>query len=313
MNPYFSDTKYGAILHKRQHSRKKHYYRILDATEPEKTEIQKMKKKLKKLNKEMSVDLDKINFKIRSKGILEKYNYIIFKVSKLFNMFDTICDFIEKMNKLLTWQDYKTSLVFLLILIGIFVVVTFLPIRFLLVLVSKYMRILTCIVLKAYKKGTHYYEKKYWNNKEACKIELRNFFNHNGIYKLQDMLQFENRWLYTPWSILQRKQEKKLSIYLEQILDVFLPENYMETYACPNELIEAVAYLNNPLKLRVTDDNVWELRHNKRLIKKKTSPIAMISNLVMNNIPSLIYVNKHKLLIPKHAPSQSHTHYTSLH
>ena len=96
-----------------------------------------MKKKLKKINKELSIDFDKKNFKIRSKGVVEKYHYIIYKVSKLFSMFDSICDIIEKMNKLLTWQDYKTSLMFLMILITILVVVTFLPIRFLLVLLSK--------------------------------------------------------------------------------------------------------------------------------------------------------------------------------
>lgn len=82
-------------------------------------------------------------------------------------------------------------------------------------------------------------------------------------------------------------------------MEVFLPENYISEYPTPSDLIEAVAYLYNPLKLRPTDDNVWELRYNKNLIKKKTSPISMVINLATNNIPSLIYMNRNKLLEPK--------------
>ncbi len=50
---------------------------------------------------------------------------------------DIASSFVEKSNKLLNWRDKKTSRTFLVMLIVIFFVVAFLPLRFFVVLARK--------------------------------------------------------------------------------------------------------------------------------------------------------------------------------
>lgn len=84
----------------------------------------------------MELEVERENYNFREKGILEKYNALKEKIGILVFFFDTICDFIEKVAKLLNWHDQKSSYIFLTILLLLFVAVTFLPIRFLIVLAS---------------------------------------------------------------------------------------------------------------------------------------------------------------------------------
>lgn len=123
-------------------------------------------------------------------------------------------------------------------------------------------------------------------------IEIRNFFKNNQIYKLSDMLQYgDYYWLYHPWHE-HKRHEKKLAIHLEDTLEIFLPKNFMSLYMRPIDLIESVGYVNIMIRLSPSDDNLWELRNNRNLYRKSLSPHEYLYNFIMNNIPSMIYINK---------------------
>jgi hypothetical protein len=123
-------------------------------------------------------------------------------------------------------------------------------------------------------------------------IEIRNFFKNNSIFKLSDMFKYgDYYWLYHPWQDL-KKHERKLAIHLEDSLEVFLPKNYMSLYHRPIDLIESVGYVNTVIRLKPSDDNLWELRNNKNPYRKSLSPHEYLYNFIMNNIASMIYMNK---------------------
>jgi ABC-type antimicrobial peptide transport system permease subunit len=68
----------------------------------------------------------------------------------------------------------------------------------------------------------------------------------------------------------------------------------MTIYKTPRDLVDAVGYLNTVLRLKPKDDNEWELRNNKNLYKKAQNPLVYLYNFVMNNISSMVYLNKNK-------------------
>ncbi len=86
---------------------------------------------------------------------------------------DIFSNFIEKAEKLLTWQDKPTTKTFFIFLICAFFVVTFLPIRYFVIigLITKFSR------------GQSYYQRRYTGNKEACKIEIYNLMTDNNYLK----------------------------------------------------------------------------------------------------------------------------------
>jgi hypothetical protein len=113
-----------------------------------------------------------------------------------------VFDFIEKLDKLLKWRNAKASTVYLIILLVVFVVVAFLPIRYFVLLASKFMHTLVTIniVLKKFNKGRTYYKRRFIGSREACKIELRNFFLNQQIFKLKELVgSAEHKWLNDPW------------------------------------------------------------------------------------------------------------------
>jgi len=71
--------------------------------------------------------------------------------------------------------------IFLLLLVVIFIFVTFLPIRFILTLSTAY---------KFYK-GLAWQKKRRINNEEVCRIEMVNFFKEAKITTITD---YDDRW-----------------------------------------------------------------------------------------------------------------------
>lgn len=71
--------------------------------------------------------------------------------------------------------------IFLLLLVVIFIFVTFLPIRFILTLSTAY---------KFYK-GLAWQKKRRINNEEVCRIEMANFFKEAKITTITD---YDDRW-----------------------------------------------------------------------------------------------------------------------
>jgi hypothetical protein len=66
----------------------------------------------------------------------------------------------------------------------------------------------------------------------------------------------------------------------------------MRIYPTPRDLIGCVGYLDAAIRLKPSDENEWELRNNKKLLKKSIHPLAYLYNFIMNNISSMIYLNK---------------------
>ena len=81
---------------------------------------------------------EKENFQFRNKGIFEKFKNFKFSLSILTFYFETLNDSVEKIVTLFKWKDEMTSFVFLIIFIVIFLVVTFLPIRYFAILGCNY-------------------------------------------------------------------------------------------------------------------------------------------------------------------------------
>lgn len=56
------------------------------------------------------------------------------------------------------------------------------------------------LVLKKFNRGSTYYKRRYIGNKEACKIELRNFMLRNGYLKFEDLRKYgEAKWINEEW------------------------------------------------------------------------------------------------------------------
>jgi hypothetical protein len=106
-------------------------------------------------------------------GMFNKMNLLLDKILGLMYVLDIFSNFIEKSEKLMHWQDYDTSYAFFVVLLIAFFVVTYLPLRYF-VLIG---------ILKKFNRGSTYYQRKYTGNKEVCKIEIFNFFVENNLIK----------------------------------------------------------------------------------------------------------------------------------
>lgn len=108
---------------------------------------------------------------MKDKNILGKFKD--FKKSATFtlNYMDTTCDFFEKSKNLVKWEEKKMTYYFFLMLIVMFFIVTFLPLRFILI---------TFLTYKFYR-GRFYHARRVRNNKEVVRIELKNFFDDNKL------------------------------------------------------------------------------------------------------------------------------------
>ena len=105
--------------------------------------------------------------------------------SAIFGM-DTAFDLIEKLEKLLTWQDQDASTVVLVVILIAFFVVTFIPLR-----------VIICLwLIGKFNKGSTWYYRKWIGNRECCKIETRNFFLDHKIYSFDVLFgRDEKKWL----------------------------------------------------------------------------------------------------------------------
>jgi hypothetical protein len=187
---------------------------------------------------------------------------------------DNFSDFVEKTEKLLCWQDRKTSSVFLLVLIVAFFVVSFLPLRYF---------VIVGLLLK-FNRGKTYYQRRFIGNQEVCKIEIRNFLIDNNLLKSNG----NDSWVNLFWSGPAKKLEK-LTLHMQDRLFILLPKNFIQAFPRPRDLIECVGYIDTPLALQAIEQNEFELRNNMKLYRKKPNPIVYLFNFVMNNITSMVY------------------------
>ena len=88
-------------------------------------------------------------------------------------------------------------------------------------------------------------------------------------------------------------------IYFEDQLQLFLPKNFMQHYPTPRHLIDSAGYLNAILVLKPNEDNEQDLRKNPNLFRKKPNPIIYVYNFIMNNVVSMMYLNKNQVFLDK--------------
>lgn len=77
----------------------------------------------------------------------------------------------EKIKNLLCWKNPKATKTMFLFLIFLLVAVTFLPIRYIIII----------FIFKKFSKGKRYWDRVRKNNREVAIIELTNFFRSKGI------------------------------------------------------------------------------------------------------------------------------------
>eukprot|EP00347_Sterkiella_histriomuscorum_P002460 403368062 len=301
-NEYLNEEKGKRIITFRQDSKSKNMKTLEMASIGEKQDIDSKNKKIKIGKKKQllhpnsqfededaMLDDDQLDkdqkYERRQFGILEKYRDLKDKLSVLVFFFDATTDFVEKFNKLLIWQDQKSSKLFLIILIIIFLVISFLPLRYFIILA----------MLKKFNRGSSYYKRRYTGNKEATKIELRNYLLTTGNLKYEDLKRYgETFWMNKAWPTNKRAFEKNLINYLQDKLYILIPRDFVKQFKTPADLIECAGYIDQVLVLRPRDENEWELRNNKNLYRKSPNPLVYLYNFIMNNIASMIYLNKNK-------------------
>jgi hypothetical protein len=89
------------------------------------------------------------------------------------------CDTVEKIKKLLTWEDTAASQKVFVVIIIAFLVLSFFPIR-----------LIVCLgLIGKFKKGSTYYQRKHIGNKECCRIEIRNFFKESDLYTFAELFE----------------------------------------------------------------------------------------------------------------------------
>ncbi len=96
---------------------------------------------------------------------------------------DVIADFFEKIRNLVIWTDPNMTTLFYCLLLILFIVVTFLPLRFILFLACAYK--FFC--------GRRWQHKRITNNREVCRLELINFLHETEKLHLV-VTDFDKKW-----------------------------------------------------------------------------------------------------------------------
>ena len=95
---------------------------------------------------------------------------------------DVIADFFEKVRNLVLWTDPNMTSLFFVLLLVMFIIVTFLPLRFILFLACAYK--FFC--------GRRWQHKRITNNREVCRLELINFLQEHKLSHV--ITDFDRKW-----------------------------------------------------------------------------------------------------------------------
>ena len=95
---------------------------------------------------------------------------------------ELICDFFEKSKNLVKWEEVKLTKIFSVILVFLFFIVTFFPLRTIIVL----------YLLYKFYRGQTYHSRRVRNNKEVVRLELMNFLEDNKMTHV--ITDFDLKW-----------------------------------------------------------------------------------------------------------------------
>ena len=213
-------------------------------------------------------------------GVLDRWSETKQTLAGVIFGADYAFDLIEKLEKLLTWEDQEASTVVLVVILLAFFVVTFIPLR-----------TIICLALVAkFNKGSTWYFRKDQGNRECCRIELRNFFLDHDLYPFEVLFGGDERaWLGKKWP--KRQDDTALKEHFQKVFKIILPDNFPKLYPTPWELIKEACLVDEPLFLAPGDSrNQWDIRNNKKLYWPSKNPIYFVIQFIHNNIASNIFL-----------------------
>lgn len=162
-------------------------------------------------------------------------------VSNLLLTVDLVFDLVEKLRKLIYWEDQKSSTITLVVLLLAFFVVTFIPLR----------TIIVIWLIGKFKKGSTYYKRRYIGNRECCRIELRNFFLEQNLYSFETLFGDETQWLSAPWP--KEQNHLLLKEKFQKMFFIILPNEYWLKFPTPSKLVDEVGFVDEALHLNLSD------------------------------------------------------------
>lgn len=170
-----------------------------------------------------------------------------------------------------------TALFFVLLVI-LFIIVTFLPLRFILFLACAY----------KFASGQRWQNKRITNNREVCRLELINFLQEQKLSHV--VTNFDEKWSRQARKHMRLPAlEEKLTLYFRETVRIFLPRQILHLCETPNQLIEYVGYTSSVIKLPQCDRNEMKVKTNPRLKKRSTPLHYHLHNFIMSRIPSDIF------------------------
>lgn len=160
---------------------------------------------------------DKISNYFTAKSKKSGLSQALEAVSNICFALESVVTIAEKLKNLLYWKSKSATMYVLLILCLGYLVITFIPIRYIIILafVNKFAR------------GYTYYERVYKSNIEIAKIEISRFLNDENFDPCNEWPKIKNI-------------EKKLNIHLQQTIGIFLPNEWISYYSRPIYLIEKI-------------------------------------------------------------------------
>jgi len=168
----------------------------------------------------------------------------------------------------------------LVVLLLAFFVVTFIPLRSIIIL----------WLFGKFGKGATYYKKRYISNRECCRIELRNFFLEDSLYPFDTLFGDETQWLSLPWP--KEQDNLDLKEKFQKMFAIILPNEFWLKFPTPSKLVDAIGFVDEPMYLNANDmKNQWDIRNNKKLYWPSKNPVFFVIQFIVNNIQSNIYIN----------------------
>jgi hypothetical protein len=178
------------------------------------------------------------HYNIKEKTMWNKYKDFKKGATFTLNYMEKVCDFFEKCKNLVKWEDPRMTFYFFLLLIVLFIVVTFLPLRFI---------IFMFLLYKCYR-GQFYHYKRIRNNEEVCRIELRNMLDDNRMQYL--ITNYDEKWEVQLAKLKNIKDfEQKVYQHFQEALKIYLPKDIFRICETPKQLIEYVGLTRQILKL----------------------------------------------------------------
>lgn len=196
---------------------------------------------------------------------------VIFQVGWFF-------DLVEKIYRMLIWDQPKTSDKFLYGLCLAWFAVTFLPLR----------TVIALAIVNKFFKGSKYYKQRWISNYQCSKCQIRNLLFNSKLTTFKEVFE-SNEWLIQKWP--EKMNFKLLRQDFLRVFKIVLPDNVPKYFDTPDRLCREVAFVDEVLGLDTLEKlNLWDVYHNEKIYYKSMNPILFLRNLMLNTICSQIYL-----------------------